>query len=141
MKRFFILCLLLAFAGKLFAQVDTAMSQSPIKTDYLKKSKTQKTLAWVMLGAGTTMIAAGFVVADKSLEDPENPNFENAVDSSALIVAGLIVDVVSIPFFISASKNKHRALSVSFKNELAPQLRQGSIVQTALPSVSFVIRL
>jgi hypothetical protein len=63
-----------------------------------------------MLGTGTTMIAAGFVVADKSLEDPENPNSENAVGGSALIVAGLIVDVVSIPFFISASKNKHRRL-------------------------------
>ena len=87
------------------------------------------------------MIAAGFVVADKSLEDPENPNSENAVDGSALIVAGLIVDVVSIPFFISASKNKHRALVVAFKNELAPQLRQGSIVHTALPAVSLVIRL
>jgi hypothetical protein len=49
MRKIFILCVLLASAGKVCSQADTTVPDTSMKTKYLKKSKTQKTVAWVLL--------------------------------------------------------------------------------------------
>jgi hypothetical protein len=138
MKKIFILCLVLSFAGKIFSQAGTTIPNASVKADYLKKSKTQKTVAWVLLGSGTTMIISGVIVGRNSVEDPD---INKAFNGGALILGGILVDIISIPFFIASAKNKGRSLSVSFKNELVPRVRQSSLVQAPLPSVSLVIRL
>jgi len=143
MKKIFNLCLLLSIAGKIFSQADTTTPNSSIKTDYLKKSKTQKTIAWTMLGVGTAMVVAGVVTAGNADYNPYPipPTDEKFYNGATLILLGVLMDLGSIPLFIAGAKNKRRALSVSFKNELAPQLRQGSIVRTPVPSISLAIRL
>ena len=141
MKKFLALCLLLSFAGKIFSQADTTVPATSIKTDYLKKSKTQKTVAWVLLGAGTTMIVAGVVTAGNADYNPYPlpPTDENVYNGAALILIGGLFDLVSIPFFISSANNKHRALSLSFKNDTVPQLQKNKLVKVPLPSVSLVV--
>ncbi|CAN5826764.1 hypothetical protein BH10BAC2_BH10BAC2_49020 [soil metagenome] len=138
MRKFLIFCLLLSIAGKVFSQADTAMPQSSIKTDYLKKSKTQKTVAWVLLGAGTSMIVGGIIAGRNAVDDV---SFDEASNGAALIGGGLVVDLVSIPFFISGARNKGRAMSVTMRNDFVPQLQRNALVSLPLPTVRLVIRL
>ena len=62
MKKIFILCLLLSIAGKIFSQADTTAPIPSVNTDYLKKSKNQKTAAWVLLATGTVMMVTGILM-------------------------------------------------------------------------------
>lgn len=137
MRKFLILCLLLSITGKAFSQPDTAMPQSSIKTDYLKKSKTQKTVAWVLLGVGTSMIVGGIIAGRNAVDDT---SLDEATNGAALIAGGLVVDIVSIPFFIAGAKNKGRAMSVTLRNDLVPQLQKSALARVPVPTVSLVLR-
>jgi hypothetical protein len=145
MKKILILCLLLAFTGNAFSQVDTAVSNSSIKTDYLKKSKNQKTIAWVLLGSGTALMITGALVSNNAVEnDPLGTLYgvnKDANTGAILFIVGGVAGLTSIPFFVAGSKNKQRALSVSFKNESVPLLKKNALVHLSLPSVSLVLEL
>jgi hypothetical protein len=143
MKRILLLCLFLSIANKIFSQDDTKAPGPSVKADYLQKSKNKKTVAWVLLATGTAMMVTGSIMIASS---DENEYFlggptESAIIGAALVSTGLVLDIVSIPFFITSAKYKRSSLSLSFKKESALQIRRGSIVQTALPSVSLVMRL
>jgi hypothetical protein len=45
----------------------------------------------------------------------------------------------SIPLFLASGRNKRKAMSLSFKNETAPQLLKGSFAYRPIPSVSLKI--
>ena len=86
-----------------------AAAQEPVivkdKQYYLDKSKSQKTAAWIFAGAGTAMIIGGAIGFSQNFEV-----FGPGGETEALImVAGVPVALASIPFFISASRNKGRA--------------------------------
>lgn len=99
---------LLLFAVKSFSQV--SLSPSLTKDYYLQKSKNQKKAGWILL-AGGTMLAVGGAM---SFNDSWSASSNSATDISGFIMlAGLVSDIVSIPFFISASNNKKKALSVA----------------------------
>jgi hypothetical protein len=72
------------FAGRTFSQVDTAALHSSIKTDYLKKSKTQKTIAWILVSAGTTLIVIGGSIGTHGGEEV---SFNDAATGGTLIIA------------------------------------------------------
>jgi hypothetical protein len=145
MKKIFIFCLLLAFTINAFSQADTAASNTSIKTDYLRKSKNQKTTAWVLLGGGVALMATGILVA--AIYAPEEvimtaaSGEEATVKGVGLFLVGGIASLASIPFFIASGNNKHKALSVSFKNESAPQLRKNTLVSLPVPSIRLVVNL
>jgi uncharacterized membrane protein YebE (DUF533 family) len=87
---------------------------------YLKKSKSQKTAAFILLGAG----AVAFIVVS-----PGNLSFEA---SGNLIVAGGLAALGSIPLFIASGKNKRKSRNATvflFKIESAPVLVQRSFIQ------------
>ncbi len=69
MKKIIISLTLLLFIVNLFGQTP-ALS----KDYYLKKSKNQKTVGWVMLGGGVAMTTIGIVIAggqtNNQLNDP-----------------------------------------------------------------------
>lgn len=146
-KLLFSIVLILVLNSVSFCQ---QTNPSPINTkeDYLKKSKSQKTAAWIVLGAGVVLTSAGMAVAlNNATEDLigllylEQPNSSNY--GGALILSGLATMAGSIPLFIASSKNKKRAnaVSASFKMETRSTVQQGAIVRAAFPSLSIKLNL
>src|SRR4051812_5284378 len=129
MKKIIISPMLLAFAITSFGQIETTSNQVPMQTDYLKKSKTQKTWAWVFLGTGVALFTGGMIahynhVNNINTWDDPAKGIESAFgydEYTAIAAAGLLIAGGSIPFFIVSSKNKKKAhaASVSINMEKA----------------------
>ena len=101
MKKFILATLLTSFSAISFCQNTTTPGAPMTKQDYLKKSKSQKIAAWILLGAGATCFA---IVA------PGNTSLDAV---GAIVVVGGVCVLTSIPLFIAASRNKKRANSAS----------------------------
>ena len=87
---------------------DSALSKSYL----LQKSRNQNTAGWVLLAGGTSLAVVGGIIFG-------NSNFLSGNDNSTdaggyLMIGGIVADLVSIPFFISSSKNARRAAALSF---------------------------
>jgi hypothetical protein len=76
---------------------------------YLRKSKRQKTTAWILLGSGVTLITSGIIIA----ANQEEAGIEAAIPLVFISGPGIVTSLVSIPFFISSSHNKKRAGALS----------------------------
>jgi hypothetical protein len=138
MKKYVIIFLLILFVGKSFSQIDTSTSHTSIKTDYLRKSKTQKTIAWVLVAAGTTLMVIGSTVGNHAADDL---SINEASSGGGLIIAGAVVGLGSIPLFIAGAKNKRRAMSVTINNEFVPGLQQNKIARVSIPVIGLRISL
>jgi hypothetical protein len=145
MKSIIIIIVFLLIAGKAFNQVQPA---TLTKEDYLLKSRHQKTAAWILVAGGitSTTIAVTIALAEASTFawriwlSPDGPNTHQGL-INALSITGTIALIGSIPLFIAASRNKHKAVSLSFKNESSPQLYKRNFVYRAVPSLSLNISL
>lgn len=127
MKKQLLLIFLLV-SSTTFSQQNNP-SPTLTKQDYLKKSKTQKTFAYVLLGVGTLTLAAA-ATGDISFDA-----------LPVLIIAG-VGTIVMVPILFSASKrNKRKAISMSFKTQPVPQLQKTSLVNRQAPSLSLKINL
>ena len=131
--------ILLGFAFVAFilkANCQTPETSTWTKEDYLKKSKNQKTAAWVLLGGGLGMAIGGFVINLNG--DWVGPNQNKG---SWLIYTGGAATLASIPLFISAKKNKKRAASVTINNQhiLLPQ--KSSLCLRMQPAISLKMNL
>jgi hypothetical protein len=135
MKKFIICALLMGMAATSFCQ-ETNPTQPRTKQDYLKKSKDQKTAAWVLLGGGTVMIGTGFLIGAR-----KESSFDDAATGAIIAVVGVFSAIGSIPLFIASGRNKRKGMSVSFKNEQAPQFFKNSFVYRSVPSLSLKIQL
>lgn len=125
------LVLMLVVSSSLF-------SQQPLLTEeeYLRKSKSQKTAAWVLFGGGLGMVSGGIAINLSG-------GILNGNGSKGLwlsYVGGATV-LSSIPLFITASKNKRKAASVSMSNEKIQTLQKGSFAYKFVPAVRLTIRL
>ncbi|HEU4860207.1 MAG TPA: hypothetical protein VFT15_10240 [Chitinophagaceae bacterium] len=107
MKKIMIYFLLIAMPAASFCQ-KTNDSVPSVKTDYLTKSKNQKSAAWVLLGGGTALIGAGFLIGDS-----KNSTFDDAATGAILGGIGVLSAIGSIPLFIASGKNKRKALNMS----------------------------
>jgi len=135
MKKNIIYFLLLALPAASFCQ-KTNDSVPVIKTDYLVKSKNQKTAAWVLLGGGVALIGAGFLIGDS-----KNATFDDAGTGVVLGGIGFLSAVGSIPLFIASGKNKRKAMKASafIKLETVPLLQKQSFGQNSYPAFSMNI--
>src|SRR5580765_7986624 len=68
MKKIILYTLLLVIPTATFCQ-STPNDISAIKTDYLKKSKNQKTAAWVLLGGGFALTTTSVVMASSKVTE------------------------------------------------------------------------
>jgi hypothetical protein len=153
MKKIIPFTLLLLFSTACFCQ-STSNELPVVKTDYLKKSKNQKTAAWVLLGGGFALsVTSTMMAAPKAAEDlgnafagiflaepiPEN----NYTAENILLVTGTASMLASIPFFIASKKNKRKAMNVSanIKMENATTFRNQAFVQTSYPTIALKIKL
>ena len=134
MKKIITCIALLIVANSVYSQQNNP-SPALTKKDYLQKSKNQKTAAWLFTGGG--MVITGLGISDANDYGGQSESSRKTV----LIVTGLAAIAVGITFFISATTNKKRAESLSFRMENAPQLRQGSFVNHSYPALSFRLNL
>jgi hypothetical protein len=153
MKKIILYALPLVFSVRAFCQ-STPNDLQAVKTDYLKKSKNQKTGAWVLFGGGVALTTTSILMAaPKAAEDfsyavvgvfssepiPEN----NYTAENILLITGTASMLASIPFFIASKKNKRNAMAMSanIKMENARMLQYQSFVQTSYPAIVLKIKL
>ena len=130
-----------------FSQVLNNTVKPMLKADYLKKSKNQKTAAWVMLGVGAALDVAGIATtlsnANKELDYTfgfGQPQVSvNHTGEYVLYIAGTAALGTSLALFIAAKRNKTKAAALSFKNEIAPQLQNSFVKYTPVPSLNLKI--
>jgi hypothetical protein len=130
MKKITIFAMLIIFSATSFCQ-QTKTSTSLTRDEYLKKSKTQKIVGFVFLGAGAiTLISVS----------GGNTDFNTL---GTVVAAGGILTVASIPLFIASGRNKRKAqnASVSFNFEKNPLIQQSQLSCHSFPSISLKINL
>jgi hypothetical protein len=118
------------------------------KEDYLRKSKNQKTAAWIMALGGSTALIVGSAMAADDFGDGWNnflnpnpvPDHDNSDLAAALAISGAAAIVGSIPLFIASGRNKRIAYSLSFKSEKVTALKHGNIAFQKMPAVSFKVK-
>ncbi len=130
MKKIIVASLLLIAATSTFCQQSNP-SPALTKQDYLKKSKHQKTTAWILAGGGPVLFISGIIAYQKG----------NA--GLLLMGAGLISEAASIPFFISSGINKRKAkkVALSFKIEKNQTVLPAEIVYRSYPAIMLKLNL
>ena len=117
-------------------------------SDYLKKSKNQKKAAWIFLGSGFAVSAAGLIVSTIGVAEEftgiftgeESKKFETG---AAIFYIGVAAMLTSIPFFVIASKDKKRAagISASFKFDNRLLVTQAVMMKSTYPAIALKIPL
>ena len=122
--------MLLTLSAASFSQ-QTEPTKPLTRADYLHKSKTQKTVAWILVGTGATMFA---------IAAPGNVSLGA---NAALVIGGAAAILASIPFFIGGAKNKRKAsaMTASLRMENADVFRGYSMTHTYYPALSVKINL
>lgn len=140
MKNIFFVILIITTSIYSFSQ-QINPSPSFVKEDYLKKSKNQKTWAWVLLGSGASLSLISF--ASTTTADIGNSLFfgdnKGLNKKTALFVIGGIIAASSIYLFIIASKNKKKAFRGTgfFKIEAIPKILNQSFAYKSYPALVF----
>jgi hypothetical protein len=108
------------------------------RSDYLQKSKNQRTAGWLLLGGGTALMLAGISSGSGGSEGDMGygSNFDSGM---ALFGVGLAADIISIPMFVSASKNKKRADTL-FSFSPMPVVVYNNTTTRFITSISISIR-
>ena len=135
MKKIAILFLIISLAYFSIGQ-QTTTDALTVKADYLKKSKTQKTVGTVLVLTGSALIVMGIIVGAA-----KNDQHTQDYTGGYILLGGISAAIISIPFFIASGKNKKRAAAVSFKNEKIPQLYKGSVINHSVLSVKLSVSL
>ena len=110
-------------------------------TDYLNKSRKQKTAASWLLGGGAALTIIGTVIV---VSEAANNILESDEIGAGEIMAftGLAAMVGSIPLFIAAGKNKRKAAAdVSFKMERTTIARSSQYHSYCYPTLALKIHL
>ncbi|MBU2906144.1 hypothetical protein KO529_15200 [Arenibacter algicola] len=108
------------------------------KDYFLQKSKKQKTTAWILLGGGTAMAVGGFAKFDSSWDSGS----ASTTDIAGIIgTVGFLTGLASIPYFISAGKNKRTAMSITFDYQPIYLSTDNLVAAKAHPTLSLKIKL
>ena len=101
-----------------------------------------------MLGGGFTISTVGIIVGNEEVKTDIRNLFSledtrKTYVGGILLIAGGAIMLGSIPFFVSATENRKKAaaapISLTFKMETQPFIRQGSLVKTPYPAISLRI--
>ena len=142
MKKIILFFLVAALATTVFSQQTATPPLT--KADSLQKNKTQKTIAWVLAGAGVTSVIFSIATADgteifSSIAGNNKPINRFGV----LFFGGSAVAISSIPLFIASGKNKRKAMTATtyLKMQTMPLAGWNSFVQKSYPSLAVKINL
>jgi hypothetical protein len=92
-----------------YSQPDKGMSGK----EYLRKSKQQRTTGIILFAGGTALVVTGIVLGSSNTDASDldqGPNFDEGM---WLVFPGVAMELASLPFFLSAAKNKRKAADVS----------------------------
>jgi hypothetical protein len=118
MKKAIVVSVLISIAISSFSQ--TLQSNVKTKKYYLDKSRHQRTISWMMLGGGVALTAIGIGVAQAETLDYALGSSKSGNTGSVLAVVGVASALGSIPLFISAAHNKHKAAAWAFHLQKVP---------------------
>lgn len=160
MKKVFLLLLIMVISFNLSASLLQSDSIPQFtRQEYMRKSKIQLTGAIISLtggvllsGIGGFMLAAGAAEVTSNIiiggilypitgTEPTVESNKGLKSGSILLLIGVTAMIVSIPLFISHSKNKKRGLSITAGSQSIQQMNKSSISKTIIPSVGLTIRL
>jgi hypothetical protein len=135
MKKMIICMILLLFGFQSISQTPLGSDRS--KEYYLQKSKNQKKTAWILLAAGTVMAVGGGIGFGNNWDLFESNSKADIYGS--IMVAGVVADLVSIPFFISSGRNTRRGATMSVSSGLNDFPRGYSTFNRPQPTISVKI--
>ncbi len=134
------------YLKKTNSQVIQPAEFKSIRTDYLAKSKWQRTTGWILTGTGMAVTTIGLMlVIGDALEEAtftitsimwgevkpdSHPN-----NRGAIMLTGTAMMLTGTTFLIISRMNKKKALSMSFINETSQQLRYNTVMNTSVPSI------
>lgn len=138
MKKITLLSLLLVFTASSFGQ-QPASKQHWLDTEYYKKSKKQKTWAWVSTGVGTSILLVT-LFAD-ALSTAVTLGQGKATGTTAPYVIGTACVTTGVVLFVASGKNRKKAKESSafIKMETIPVCHQTTIRNQTLPSAGLKI--
>ncbi len=151
MKKLICLIVLAIVSFNLYSQEMQPVEYKPVKTDYLSKSKKQRTAGWILTGTGAAVMSIGLVVSMAEVAEEttgvivyglvgEEAPETHSKGGGAILLTGTAILVTGITFLSIAKKNKKKALSMSFINQSAQQLRYNTVMNTSVPSVRLSLR-
>lgn len=111
-----------------------------INADYAQKAKSQKTIAWILAGAGAGMIIAGIAVGGSDKEDVGDA-VDDTFEGAWLIAGGAVLAVASVPLFIISGKNRRKAgLSGSISINSVPDFANSTQSRMATMGVALTFK-
>ena len=148
MKKIIILKMLLAIAAASFGQQNTT-DQHWKESDYYKKSKKQKTAAWILTGAGvaglivtmsvdmgqTTSEALTTIFSGGTVEEEHKSLAVPYLLSAASVISGTYL------FFASSKNRKKAKASVTLNMEKAPVIQGTVFSNQSFPALGVRIGL
>ncbi|HRI20555.1 MAG TPA: hypothetical protein PLA68_06355 [Panacibacter sp.] len=121
MKTIILSVTVLLFVVRSFSQTTTNSLLS--KDYYLQKSRNQKTAAWLLLGGGAALFAAGLAV-HTSVDQFDNiydvfneSKYHGFGARAALMTSGAVAMGGSIHLFTASSRNKNLAMHLAIGSE------------------------
>ncbi len=135
-----IFCLVLLFASTAGSCIGQTTKSTNTKNDYLKKSRNQQTVGWVLLGGGFVVTMVGVGVASNNFWEDIITGKESARGTGAAIT-GVAMMAGSVPLFIASGKNRRKAFSLSIRNEKMHYPYKNSLLQKPVPSLSLTMNL
>jgi hypothetical protein len=144
MKVFLLIFVVFVCITKTYCQ--NAKTPGLSKDYYLQKSKKQKTAAWILLGGGVGLTMAGVLI--NATQNTENfigvfvgETQTHETKGLWLCAVGGAATIASIPFFISAHKNRKTAASVALGSQNIYLPLQNNVVIKKLPTVTLKLNL
>ena len=132
-----------------FNCISQQTSPTPVLTkqaNYQQRSRNQKIGAILLLGGGGLSAGIGGLIwwaadFEHGLTPGSDPDQrqQNVNTGKVFIIVGSIMMLASIPLFNASNKNK--TMSISFKNQLIPQLQNNGFVYRAIPSFNVKISI
>jgi len=146
MKNLLLILLLTCCWQSSFAQELAGESSKIInKESLMLKHKNQKRLANILLISGGSLIVISGIVGigeTAAIYTTEGENLDNIFTATATIATiGILMSAASIPFYISAGSNKRKAAALSFQQQNIPYLKNNTVANSIIPSVSLKIKL
>lgn len=139
MKKLFLFMLYLFF----FSSITAQESHQLTKEDYLLRSKKQKTGGWAMIGGGSAMMLTGIIIATTAKKPTGNFEIfsEGQVAGMTIFMIGSLIDLASIPFFVTSGINARKAAKISFSNQQIILPHHKSFAVTSMPAITIKIRM